>query len=407
MKFEINAGCLKTTIKALTTGGRGSDILWLNANNKGIQIRVPTREELKVSVRINNIEPTDVGYRCHEPGCVKVRAVDLNNILRQCKASQTVLIHHHTTTSMVSVLNQDIEVMIPAEEGNQLWSLASLDKPEQKFTVERDVFVNTMYSVRFAMSHEIVRPQFCGICIEASKNTLRCSAGIGSFFASKETRSKLLQNTNLIKLFLPNIRVNCILASLTALSSPILECKLFCEGTICLLTSGCLEIRIEDMPRNDFPKVSVVLEKDFSNKLCVRMSDLRPVIKSIQAVHDNAYKQGDNSLCIVDITVDANTGNMLLTWGAVARGSIPLTANTIFQNDNGSIIELRAAINNLSLICKSWRISGEITIFCDTNDTPILVKPRNKEAVRENEPDAVLSSTCKKKMSNNSPEVQK
>lgn len=398
MKFEVNSGCLKTAIKALTTGCPGLDILWLNADNKGIQIRVSTREKQGVSVRINNIEHTGVGYICHESGCVKVQVVDINGTLRQCEASQTVLINHHAAVNKVSVLSKDVEVMIPAEYGNQIWSLDGLDKPEQIFAVERDVFVNTMYSVRFAMGHDIVSPHYCGICVEASKNKLQCSAGIGSFFALKETKSKLLYTNNLINLLLPNTSISCILALLSALSSSILECKLYYEGTICLLNSGCLEIRIEDIPRNKFPEVSVVLQKDFPNKLCVSMSDLRTVIKSIQAANDNARKQGDKSLCIVNTIVDTNAGNMLLRWGAVERGKVLLTPNTTLQNDKGGVIDISSQIKNLSLICKSWRTSEEITIFCDTNKKHIVVKPSNKEEVRENEPDAVLSSTYKKKM---------
>jgi DNA polymerase III sliding clamp (beta) subunit (PCNA family) len=399
MKFEINSGCLTTVIKAVKTGGHISDILWIKADNKGIQIKVPTREELTVSLRINNTEQTDLKYVCYEPGFIKVNTAALNNILKKCEASQSVLIHH-IATNIIAVLSQDVEAMVTLEYCNSVMTSVALDKPEQMFAVERDVFVDSVRAVNFAKGHNPIKPYFNGIFVEASKNKLRCFAGMGSFFAIKETKSKLLQSNEQINIFLPGTSIGCIVTAFSALSTPVLECKLFCKGEICVLSSGYLELRIEKILILNFPGINEYLMYDFPNKLCVRMSDLRTVIKSIQAAADNAHKHGDNSLCVVDITVDTNAGNMLLTWGAVARGNIPLTVNTVFQTDKGGIIELRSDIKNLSLICKSWRTSEEITIFYDKNKMPIVVRPSNKEATLENESDAVLSSMCKKKMPN-------
>lgn len=404
MKFEINSGCLTAVIKALVNGCRSTDILWLNADNSGIEIRLPKREELGVSVRINNTEHTDLEYICHESGFATIRAADLNSILQQCAASRSVLICHPAETDTVSVLNHGIEVMLRVEYCNPVLPLVALDEPEQIFTVERDIFINTMSVVRFAMCHNTTWPKFCGIHVESSRGKIQCVAGTCGFFAIKEAISKLLQSNKQINIFFPGTSIGCIVAAFSALSSPTLECKLYCEGTICLLTSGFLEIRIEDIPNEGFPHFNMGLINGCSNKLCIRMSDLRPITKRIQAAINNAYKHGDNRLSFVDVAVDTNAGNMLLSWGATARGKIPLTLNTVVSSIE-SVFEFSSGIDVLNLICKSWRTSGEITIFYNA-DKPLFIK-LSDEAVRENDPDVVICSAITKKIPTASQEEQK
>jgi len=395
MKFEVNVKHFKKLFRPLLNSKYNRETLQINSDTGGLRVKV-IRGDVTAQLDLQAQMHQDLKYKCIEGGHGAVNIKSLVWFLKSFLPNETVLLDFPARMSMATTpeCNTEVEISIEYAVANNKSLPYSTGK--SKFCLDRKSFIDAIKAICFVLGKDR-NNYYQGIFFEVSEDNIRCHAGTGFLFAIKNIKCERKKAKKKITFVLPKASLDCISSSLEAVSSPSVTIELFSKGEICLLTSGNLTIRVDNIQPAAPIQIDKVLTYHYPDKLCINISDLKYPIASIRAA---AKKETEPFPRPVDINIDSESGKMYFKYeGSASLSVAPLTIDSIIPAATSSPLKLRCQWNYLAELYNRWANQTAITIICEINTTQMFVaKPKHPESVRSDEPDIIFFTATKPKI---------
>jgi len=391
MKLHVNVDYFKKLLNPILKNCIFDKVnLEFAVDENGIKLKAK-HEDINVQLKIDCKKHPDLKYICIQKGVGVVNVRTFKVFLIAFPKGKVILINfpsHMTISDLANPqqMNTNLEIEYAVTE-NEL----ECKKLTHEFSIPARAFVNALKAVRFAIGREISKPYYQGIFLVMSEGKLSCIAGSGGLFAVKhvQTFSKANKKKK-VEIFLPLKSVNSVITALNTLSSGTVNLAYFDKRYI--LSLHYLEIVFPRITDYKCVAINKILDYNFPHRLYINSKNLKLPVKCLMAAaaKDQSYFKS------ADMNYETSSGTILFNYGTTSQCDVEVNPGSVVPLSSDKPLMLKTHPAHLHDVYNSWPDQTELEMLCEINGKkPIVVKPKNEEFIKDNEPDVIFFATYK------------
>jgi len=294
-------------------------------------------------ISTENVSSKELKYECISEGKVIVNAIKLIGTLKAFLYEQEVIVDDSTGQLMVSLSNVKED-----DEQYQTIPLVNIEeKPipvadtyEKSITVNKEIFVDGLKRVEFAVGFEESKPYFECIMFIATPNKLRFASGIGARFAVRDAEGIFEEIKGTTQILFPKNNISNIInvldnapvqnitikESINKENTPDQIVIRFGENTLLLLGLDT-SIKYYDMDK--------ILKYNYPNKISTELSDWNYIMGGINATFDEDMKR-ENEVHNTNVSINSKIGKLLVETSSIMKAKRKIDIKEIVINEDNN-----------------------------------------------------------------------
>ncbi len=386
MKFKVNNGGL---IKGLAYS---VEVATKNVNKEFISSYHITLDVKKNEIKViahggtaailstisgNNID--SLNYSCEEEGEVTINATDLVNSLISFSPSQDIKVETQNGEIIISSeTEKDVFQTLPlVKKKVELPSVA--DSFDKEIKINKEVFVDGLDSVRFAVGFAETQPHYMCICLEASKDKIRFISGTGARFVINSTEGKnIIKVDGKIRMLIPNTNIPSIINILREDSSNDIYIKQAKQSKqspeqIVIQSDEMMLVLLGIDSGLKYPDTDIVLKHKYPYQLETEISDWKYNVQGISATF-NAEMKSENIIHCVDVSADFKKNQLIMETKGQMKSKRRLPFTSISKNGDEETPSFRCNSLYLKEVSEKGEKSDKVTLEFDSEPKPIVIR---------------------------------
>lgn len=241
---------------------------------------------------------SDINYNCEEEGRITVDAEEfLNNLMSFCP-KDNVIISFNDSDISISLENDPDQIQTVAPLQTFVIPPKLATKFQKTIKVNREVLVDGMKKVKFAIGFEESKPYYHCLVIDGSKKGATFSSGTGGMFAIYNVDGNAIVETDVnttIRFVIPKANIENIIKILSESSADSIVIQEStgegCPDQIHLDFSGTKIILLGLDANNNFQDLTKILDKTYPFHFGSKIEDWTYVVDGASAVYTYQEKQ--------------------------------------------------------------------------------------------------------------------
>jgi len=332
-----------------------------------------------ISSAISGDNIDSLNYSCEEEGEVTINASDFFASLSSFPPSQKVSIVKNNGEIVISSENEkDIFQTLPVLKNRV--NVSSLPTSfEKEMKINREVFIEGLDKVHFAIGFAETTPYYLCIYFETSKDKARFAAGTGARFAISDTEGKnIIQTSKKQSVLFPKNNISTIINVLKVDSSTDISIK---EAKQTKNSPEQIVIQSEEITlvllgidsSLKYSDVSKILKHSYSYKIVSNISDWKYSMQGISATYNDEMKSG-KMIPITNVSIDSKKKKLIMETKGQMKAKRQVSVDDISKNGDEDIPSFKCNSLYLKEVADKGEKSEKVVLEFDTDQTPVTAR---------------------------------
>ena len=386
MKFKINDGAfirgLKSSVEVAT---KNVNKEYLNSYHLTLDVKkdkiisIAHGGTCSITAILSSDHIDNLNYSCEEEGQSTVVATDLINSLYSFPPSEDINIELNSGEVIISSgIEKDVYQTLPTIK--QKIDFPTLAKTfEKEIKINREVFIEGLDAVHFAVGFAETQPHYMCIYVEAMKNKVRFCAGTGARFSVSDVDGKnIIEVNEKTKFLIPQTNISNIINILKEDSSTDIYIKQAKQSKdnpeqIVILSNEMTLILLGIDSGLKYVDIDKILGHTYPYKIETEISNWKYNITGVRATF-NANVKSENIIHCADVLMDFKKNQMVMETKGQMKSKRKIPFTIVSKNGDDEIPSFKCNSVYLREITDKSEKTDKVTLEFTMEEKPVLIR---------------------------------
>jgi DNA polymerase III sliding clamp (beta) subunit (PCNA family) len=386
MKFNVNANilsealfsCIEVTTKNFNKEFDGAGKITLEAKKEGINA-VSHGGAMSVIASISNDNFVDLEYECETEGEVTIDAAELDEAIKSM-LSFNVCVDATGSKMIISYMKETgkgthEERQIVAFKNEKVNSPVLAKKFDKSVSINREVFVDGISKVQFAVGWAQTQPYYMVEMVEVENDKVRFASGTGARFAVLDVEGKKIIKgvDEKIQYFFPKDSVANVIKVLSHASSLDIDIK-YAESSkgknrhpaqmVIDFQDGMKLILLGLDSSVKYPELNNILQFDYPYQISSELSNWKAAVMGAGATYTSEIK-AENDIHNTDVTASLENNYFLIETKLrnETERTVDFGDEVVYKDKDVADPSFRCGTNYLQEVYHQGGKSGPMTLL--------------------------------------------